>query len=126
MESVSRARKESPSITEESPVTCSASGFRGKIRNNDDIEFQTFRLMNGKEADNIIVLGNNLCLRLANGWIVGPVAKIANDVVQGGCALTAKLPRDLDQFPDIRHPLRSILLGHHDGVEIGLADDVLK
>src|SRR5216117_3995698 len=120
VESVSSAGEESPSIAEEGPVACCASRFRRKIGNNDNIEFKALRLMDREDADDLIVLGNDLCFRFAHRRVVGPVAKIADDVVQCGCALTREASCDFDQFADIGDTLRSVLLRHHDNVEICL------
>src|SRR5437016_3596600 len=126
MESISRAGEEAPAVAEECPVACSAPRSGSKVRNNDDVEFKALRLMDRQDPDDIIILGNDLCFRFAHRWIVGAVAEITNDVVKSGCALTREAPCDFDQFSDIGDTLRSVLLRHHDNVEICPADDVLK
>ena len=126
MKSVSRASKQPPAVAEECPVAGAASAFRGKIGNDDDVEFEAFRLMHRQNTHYIVFLRNDLRFRFTHRPVVGPVAKVADDVVESGCTLVCELARDFDQFSDIGYTLGTILLRQHNDVEVGLADNILK
>src|SRR5215471_20361069 len=126
MQAVCGTHQQPPAVTEKCPVAGSAAGARGQIGNNDNIEFQTFRLMNGKQTDNLIGLGNNLSFRFPDARVVRAIAQMSNDIVESDNSLPRKFPSDLDEFADVRDALPAVLLSHHDGIEIRLSNHILK
>src|SRR5947207_6327521 len=118
MQSICCANEQAPPVAEKSTIASTARGPRSEIGNDDDVEFQTLRLMDGEYSNHIVELGNNLGFRFANRCVLGAVAQITYDIVQRSCSLPRKNSGDLDQLADVGHPLRSIPLRHQNDVEV--------
>jgi len=126
MQTISGADEQSPSVAEERSIARAAAGLRRKVRNDDDVEFETLRLVHGQQSHNFVFLADDLSFLLAHARVVRAVVEVANSIVDGRGSLPRKLARDFDELPDVGHTLAPVLLRHHDDIEVRPANDVLK
>ena len=113
-------------IAEADPICSSASGFRSQIRNDNNVEFQAFRLMNGQNADRIVGFTGNLSLSFANVHVLSAIAKMTDGFVQSRNPFAREFAGNFNQLADIGDTLWAIGLRHHDDIEVRSAYDVLK
>ena len=82
--------------------------------------------MHREQAHDFVFLTQSLGFRFAHARVVSTVMEIPDDVVQRRGSLPRELARDFNQFSDIGQALTAVLLRHHDDVEVGLPNHILK
>jgi len=82
MQTISGADEQSPSVAEERSIARAAAGLCRKVRNDDDVEFETLCLVHGQQSHNFVFLAYDLSFLLAHARVVRAVVEVANNIVE--------------------------------------------